>query len=98
MTHRTIALVAGLVLSTLALVACDQKQDALSSAGGLSESRLPTGIRGDSAAPTAGKPVDAKFQDGWKKLAQPGEKAPSHNDTVSGVPLPFPHALPDNVP
>ncbi|MFO0659434.1 MAG: hypothetical protein U0165_06345 [Polyangiaceae bacterium] len=85
------------MLSALGLAACEQKQDALSSAGGLSESRLPTGIRGDSPAPTSGRPTDAKLQDGWKKLAQPGEHAPTHGDTPSGVTVPFPHQLPDSI-
>ncbi len=73
-----------------ALVACgsdkgDPKQ-AHVSAGGLPESRLPVGPRGDSPPPTAAVPRDfgpKGLEAGWYKRAERGEKAPTAGDRPS---------------
>lgn len=88
------AVVVGTCLTALVLVACDQKETPLSSAGGLPESRLPSGVWAETPAVTAAKSADQKFEAAWHKNASPVDKAPEHNDTVSGVKLPFPQMIP----
>ncbi len=76
-------------LAPPAFAACgheDPKAKALSSAGGLSESEWPKGIRGDTPAPTAGASGDKALQKGWQVHAEHGDKAPTHNDRASGFP------------
>ena len=86
MTRRPIALVFAIIAVPFALVACSEKGDpnkALESAGGLPESRLPVGPRGDSPPPTAAIPRDKDLEKGWYKRAQTGDKAPSAGDRPS---------------
>jgi hypothetical protein len=83
----SLAVVLVAVLAPLAVAACGSDggnpNAALQSAGGLAESRLPYGIRGDSPAPTAALPRDKALEAGWHKRARAGEKPPSHNDKAS---------------
>ncbi|HEU4409884.1 MAG TPA: hypothetical protein VFS43_31815 [Polyangiaceae bacterium] len=77
-------------LGGAALAACDgdgdPKKKALSSAGGLSESEWPKGVRGDTPAPTVARSADHALEKGWYKHAGHGDKAPEHNDRASGFP------------
>jgi hypothetical protein len=58
-------------------------ESVMRSAGGLSESRLPFGIWGQSPAPTGALPKDKALQQGWYKHAQQGDKAPTAGDRAS---------------
>lgn len=89
-SHAALRLVVLAALGGAVLAACggggDPKKDALSSAGGLSESEWPKGSRGDTPAPTAAHSADAALQKGWYKHAEHGDKAPTYNDRASGFP------------
>ena len=88
-SHAALRIVLGAALAAPLVAACaeeDPKKKALSTAGGLSESQWPKGIRGDTPAPTAGTSADLSLEKGWQKYARPGDKAPEHNDRTSGFP------------
>lgn len=58
-------------------------KNAMKSAGGLDEARMPVGIKGDSPAPTGAIPRDKRLEAGWYKRAKRGEKAPTQGDRSS---------------
>jgi hypothetical protein len=68
-------------------IACNDRSDpskhALQSAGGLSESRMPRGLIGESPAPTGRVEADHRLEQGWQKNARPGEKMPTYGDHAS---------------
>jgi hypothetical protein len=84
---RPVIVFVAVALGSLALAACSSgggdPKDALKSAGGLSESRLPNGIKGDTPAPTGYLARDKALEAGWYKHAKEGQKAPSYNDRAS---------------
>ena len=89
MNVRRFAPVVLLVAVPFALLAAacgedgDPSSRALRSAGGLSESRLPKGIRAESPAPTGANSADKSLEAGWYKNAKPGEKLPTAGDRPS---------------
>ena len=90
LSHRTLPLVTlFLALApalALGLGACNSgpsgplNRASMESAGGLSESRMPSGLVGNSPAPTGAKPRDKALEAGWYKRAHEGDKAPTYGD------------------
>lgn len=87
MSSRALVSVVVAATAALVLVACTDNRSpdvrAMESAGGLSESRFPQGIKGDTPAPTFGNSADSALHRGWYVRAEEGDKAPTWGNHVA---------------
>ena len=89
---RALPVVLALVALPLLVAACGTERgdakNSLKSAGGLSESRLPIGWKGDTPAPTGALPRDKSMEAPWlarakKKEGGENAKPPTFSDRTS---------------